>query len=269
MHANRTWRNDCCALRKHAGNAAGHPEMTKMNQTLTIAKRELTSLFFSPIAYVVMGLFGLGMTLIFFLGFYPGGQAALRTTFQGVIWLMIFLVPAISMRLISEEFRSGTIETLMTCPVSDTQVIFGKWAGAMAFFVVLILAPVIVLVFVLEYNGRPEYGPIFTGVVGLLLTGGLYLAIGTFASAITQNQIIAFMLTVSIICLLTLMLYFLPNAAFVGDGLRKALHYMNVNYQFDDFAKGLVDLTNIIYFISGIALFLFMAVIVLQSRRWR
>jgi len=240
-----------------------------MNQTLTIAKRELTSLFFSPIAYVVMGLFALGITMIFLLSFHPGDQATLRPTLARVIWLMILLMPAISMRLISEEFRSGTIETLMTCPVSDTHVILGKWMGAMGFFLVLLLAPTIVLVVVLECNGRPEYGPILTGLVGLILTGGLYLAIGTFASAITEDQIIAFLLTAGIICLLTLLLFFLPYASFVGPDLRRALLYMNVNHQFDDFAKGLVDLTNLIYFTSGIALFLFMAVIVLQSRRWR
>ena len=240
-----------------------------MHQTFTIAKRELQSLFFSPVAYAVMGVFGLGVTLIFLLGFQPGQPATLRTTFEGVVWLLILLVPAISMRLISEEFRSGTIETLMTCPLSDTHVIVGKWVGAMAYFLVLILTPLIVLVIVLEWNGRPEYGPMFAGLVGLLLVGGLYLAIGTFASAITQSQMLAFILTVMVICLLTLLLFFLPNAAFVGPDLRPALEYMNVNRQFADFAKGVLDLTNMIYFVSGIALFLFLAVTVLQSRRWR
>jgi len=240
-----------------------------MNPTLTIAKRELTSLFFSPIAYVVMALFALGATMIFCLGFAPGGMAAMRSTLEGVIWLMIFLVPAISMRLISEEFRSGTIETLMTSPVSDTQVVLGKWLGAMGFFLALLLTPTIVLTIVLEFNGRPDYGPIFTGLLGLILVGGLYLAIGTFASAATQNQIIAFLIAVFVICLLTIVLFFLPTASFIGPTLRKALLYMNVNHQFSDFAKGLVDATNFIYFISGIALFLFVAVKVLESRRWR
>lgn len=240
-----------------------------MSATLTIAKRELTSLFYSPIAYVVMGLFSVGATLIFLGDFAPGGLASLRLTLRGLVWLMIFLVPAISMRLISEEFRSGTIESLMTSPVSDAQVIVGKWLGAMGFFITVILAPLVVLVVVLEANGRPDYGPIFTGILGLILVGGLYLAIGTFSSAITQNQIIAFLLTAFLICLLTILLYFLPQAEFVGATLRKALLYMNVNAQFEDFAKGLVDLTNFIYFLSGIALFLFLAVLVLQSRRWR
>lgn len=240
-----------------------------MNSTLTIAKRELTSLFYSPIAYVVMGLFALGTTMIFFLGFTSGAQATLRTTFEGVIWLMIFLVPAISMRLISEEYRAGTVETLMTCPVSDTDVVVGKWLGAMGFFLALVLTPIVILLLVLEAYGEPDYGPIFTGILGLLLVGGFYLAIGTFASAITQNQIIAFLLTAFIICLLTLLLFFLPSASFIGPNLREALMYMNVNTQFADFAKGLVDLTNFIYFVSGIALFLFIAIKVLESRRWR
>ena len=240
-----------------------------MNQTLTIAKRELQSLFYSPVAYAVMGVFGLGVTMIFLLGFHAGGQATLRSTFMGMIWLMILLVPAISMRLISEEFRSGTIETLMTCPISDAQVALGKWLGALGFFLGVALAPTLVLVVVLECNGRPEYGPIFAGVMGLILAGGFYLAIGTFASAITQSQMLAFILTVTIICLLTLLLFFLPNASFVGPDLAKALQYMNVNHQFEDFAKGLVDVTNFIYFFSGSALFLFLAVVVLQSRRWR
>lgn len=240
-----------------------------MNQMLTIAKRELQSLFFSPIAYFVLALFALGTTLLFLLGFEPGQPATMERPFSGLIWLMILLVPPISMRLISEELRSGTIETLMTSPLSDTQLVMGKWFGAVGFFLVLILVPMVVLMVVLEWNGRPEYFPIFTGLAGLILAGGLYLAIGTFASAITQNQIIAFLLTVCIICLLTLLLYFLPTASFVGPDLAAALIFLNVNHRFEDFARGLVDLTNVIYFVSGTGLFLFLAVIVLQSRRWR
>jgi ABC-2 type transport system permease protein len=237
-------------------------------QTLTIARRELASYFFSPIAYVVLGLFGLGSMLIFFNSFAPGEPAELRPTLEGLIWLLIFLVPAISMRLISDELRTGTIEPLMTSPVTDTQVIVGKWLGAMGFFAALLI-PLLVLVVVLEFVGDPEYGPIVTGLVGLLLVGGLYLAIGTFASASTQNQIIAFLVTIFIICLLTFLMYFLPRAEFLGPGLKDTMHYMNVNYRFEDFSKGLFDTRNFVYFISGIVLFLFFAVKMLESRRWR
>ncbi len=249
-----------------------------MNQTLTIAKRELTSLFFLPIAYVVLGIFAGGTALIFLKDFGPGEAATLRPTFKAVIWVMIFLVPAISMRLISEEFRSGSIEPLMTSPVTDAQVIVGKWLGAMGFFAVL-LSPLVVLTAVLEATASPDYGPIFTGFLGLALVGGFYLAIGIFASAITQNQIIAFLLTVFIICVFTLVMYFLPQAAFLdtwaavtnkwGIDLRQVMFYVNVDLQYEDFSKGLIDISNLIFFASGIALFLFFAVKVLESRRWR
>jgi len=239
-----------------------------MNQTLAIAKRELMSLFYSPIAYVVLGLFSLGTTMIFLAGFGPGQPATLRATLDSVIWLMIFLVPAVSMRLISEELRSGTVESLMTAPVTDTQVVVGKWLGAMGFFAVL-LVPLGVLVAVLEWAASPDFGPIVTGLLGLTLVGGLYLAIGVFASAATENQIIAFMLTVFIICFFTIAMFFLPRAAFVGPDIQQAMYYLNTNLQFDDFNKGLVDTSNFIYFASGITLFLFLAVKVMESRRWR
>ena len=239
-----------------------------MNQTLTIARRELLSFFYSPIAYVVMGLFGFGSVLIFFNSFGPSEPAELRPTLEGLIWLLIFLVPAISMRLLSEELRSGTIEPLMTAPVKDTAVIIGKWLGAMGFFAAL-LTPLLVLVVVLEIYADPDLGPITTGIVGMLLVGGLYLAIGTFASAATQNQVIAFLITIFIICLLTFLMYFLPRADFLSSGLKQTMHYLNVNQQFEDFSKGLIDTSNFVYFASGIVLFLFFAVKMLESRRWR
>ena len=237
-------------------------------RSFPIARREFLSFFFSPIAYVVLGLFGFGSALIFFSSFGPSEPAELRPTLEGLIWLLIFLVPAISMRLLSEELRSGTIELLMTAPVEDLEVIIGKWLGAMGFFAAL-LSPLLVLVGVLGIYGDPDYGPIFTGLSGLLLVGGLYMAIGTFASAVTQNQIIAFLIAIFIICLLTFLMFFLPRAEFFGPGMKDAMHYLNVNNQFEDFSKGLVDSSNFIYFLSGIILFLFFAVKMLESRRWR
>jgi len=240
-----------------------------MTQTIAIARRELTSLFCSPIAYVVLGLFGLGLALIFFgFSFAPGMPAELRDTYTWTVWLLIFLVPAISMRLVSEELRSGTIEPLMTAPLSDAQVIVGKWIGAMGFVLALLILPTVVLMIVLESNASPDYGPMLTGLLGLILVAGFYLSIGTFASAVTRNQIIAFLLTIFIISLFTLALYFLPRASFVSPDLSKALSYMNVNNQFEDFSKGLIDTGNFVYFFSGIALFLFFAIKALEVRRW-
>jgi len=239
-----------------------------MKKTLTIARRELSALFFSPIAYVVLGLFALGASLFFVLGFTPGAAATTRDTFFYLVWLLIFIAPAISMRLLSEEFRAGTFETLMTSPVSDGQVVLGKWLGAMAFFAVL-MAPLILQIVVLEIVADPDYGPILTGLLGLMLVGGLYLAIGTLASAFSENQIIAFLLTVFVISVLTFMMYFLPQWNALPGWAREAAYHLNVNEQFSDFNKGLIDIRNFVYFLSGITLFLFLAIKLVESKRWR
>lgn len=239
-----------------------------MNHVITIAKREITSLFFSPIAYVVLALFALGSSLIFFSSFAPSMPASLQRTFEGVVWLLILLLPGISMRLISDEFHSGTIELLMTSPLSDTELVLGKWLGAMGFFVTLLI-PSFALVGVVEIFGSPDYGPIFTGYIGLLLVGGFYLAIGTFASSISQNQIISYMLTVFSICLFTFVIFLLSRASFIPPQIQQAMQFMFVNGHFEDFGKGILDLTRVIYFVSGMAFFLFLAVKLVESKRWR
>lgn len=236
--------------------------------TLTIAKRELAGLFFSPIAYVVLGAFAIGASIFFLVSFEPGQPATMRPTFDAVVWLLVFLAPAVSMRLISEELRSGTFERLMTSPVSDAQVVVGKWLGALAFFCVMLL-PLLVHAFVLERAGSPELGPIFTGLLGLVLVGALYLAIGVFASAWSQNQIIAFLLTVFIIALPTFATYFINSQLVPDPAQRRLIDYLSVNRQYADFAKGLIDIRNFVYFLSGTALFLFLATMLVQSRRWR
>ena len=239
-----------------------------MRNTLILMRRELASLFYSPIGYVVVGLFALGSSLIFLIDFAPGSPAAMRSTYAGVVWLLVFLAPAISMRLISEELARGTLERLSTSPVGETQIVLGKWLAAVAFFCIMLL-PLVVQLLLLEVNGRPDWGPAVTGLLGLGLVGGLYLAIGTFASAVSENQIIAFLLSVFIICGFTFLLYFLPESQLIPPGVRAAMYYANVNRQFEDFNKGLVDVRNFVYFASVTALFLFLAVKMLESRRWR
>jgi len=303
-----------------------------MRNTLAIARRELSGLFFSPIAYVVIALFAL-LAGVFFMAFVFRANAAaeLRPLFTAVVWMLIPITPAISMRLMSEELKSGTIEPLMTAPVGDSSVILGKWLGAMGFFAVLLL-PTAAYVVVLELWADPDYGPIVSGYVGLMLVGGLYLAIGTLASVLTRNQIIAFVVTVFTILVFTVVTTFLPRfigaarepligeatharwivlgalmaaALVVGliigaatrsslgamvcaaglaivlagvwaaialvdaAGLTDTVVYLNVNQHYDDFAKGLIDLTDLVFFVSGIALFLVLAVKALESRKWR
>ncbi len=238
-----------------------------MRHPIAIARRELVGFFYSPIAYVVLCVFALLAGLLFMSTvFQTGKPATLRPLFESIIWVLILIAPAISMRLISEELRSGTIETLMTSPVTDTAVIFGKWLGAMACFAVTI-SPTLIYAILLGIWGDPDYGPIITGYLGLMLVGGLYLAIGTFASVTTKNQIIAFLATVFIVLLLTVVTYFLP--ALLPPRWGEAVFFINVNEQYRDFAKGLVDLSHLIYFTSLTALFLVLAVKTLESRKWR
>ena len=238
-----------------------------MSNTLSIARRELSSFFYSPIAYVVMCVFVLLAGLMFLLDvFAPGGPASMRRLFFWLVWILIAIAPAISMRLLAEELRSGTIETLMTSPVTDLQVVVGKWLGAVGFFAVL-LAPTLFYVLLLAIWGDPDYGPIFTGYLGMLLVGGLYMAIGAFASVLTRNQIIAFLLTVFVILMVTVVPYFLRG--FLPGGWSEAMYYVNINEQYEDFSKGLIDTSNFVYFFSGIGLFLTLAIKALESRRWR
>jgi ABC-2 type transport system permease protein len=242
-----------------------------MRQTLTIANRELSSLFFSPVAYVLMGIVGCLTTLLYVLVFFNSDKPATATDLFLVTYiLLVFIVPAISMRLVSEELNRGTIETLMTAPVSDTQVVLGKYLGALGFLVSLLLWLALPLI-LLEKYGNPDYGPIFTGLLGLLLVGALYLAVGTFASSLTVSQVIAFMLAFFFIAPLVLLgvLSFIVARAPIGEGLRRAIFYLSIYSKFESFNNGVLTLANLIFFLSGIALFLFLAVKVVESRRWR
>lgn len=238
-----------------------------MRVLLSIAKREFSSFFYSPIGYVVLALFMLMAGLMFLIHvFRAGDEASLRQMFIWLVWVFNVVAPAISMRLISEESKSGTIEALLTAPVTDIQVVLGKWLGALAFFVVMLI-PSLFYVVVLELWADPEYGPIFSGYFGLTLVGAMYIAIGTFASSITKNQIIAFLIAAFIILLLTVVTQRLPQ--YVPAEWGKILYFINVNERNNDFTKGFIDLSNLIYFISGTALFIVMAVKTMESRKWR
>lgn len=239
-----------------------------MSAVVTLARRELIGLFASPIAWVVLALFALGTGLVFGVGFGPGRPATMTTTFEATVWLLVFLAPAVSMRLISEELARGTLERLVTSPISDTQIILGKWLAALA-FLGLLLAPLLIQIGLLYASGNPDAGPLVGGLLGVALVGALYLAIGVFASAATENQIIAFLLAAFLIALLTFLFFFLPESGWLPARARAAVLYANVNRQFGEFNRGVIDAGNVFYFVSMTGLFLFLAVKLLESRRWR
>jgi ABC-2 type transport system permease protein len=238
-----------------------------MTHTLTIARREFASFYLSPVAYIVMCPFILFAALLFMLfQFRPDQPAEMRQVFFWLVRLLVLITPAVSMRLITDELRSGTIETLMTSPVSDIAVVLGKWLGALGFFATLLL-PTLAFVIVLEIWSNPDYGPILSGYIGLMLVGGLYLAIGVFASVLTRNQIVAYLITIFIILFFIIVTYFLPR--FLPPTYGELTYYLNFNEQYESFAKGLIDTSTIVYFLSGIALFLVLAVKALETRKWR
>ncbi len=251
-----------------------------MRNILTICGKELRSYFTSPIAYLLMALFGLIIGFFFYsatayfvvAGLRSQGQQPMSINEYVIAPLMgnasvvgLFLIPLISMRLFAEEKRSGTIELLMTSPVGDWEIILGKWLGAMTMYLCM-LAIMGVNIALLFAWGKPDWRPILTGFLGLLLQGGTVLAIGTFISTLTKNQIIAGAATFSI-CLLLWVLSWVSSyndAAWAG-----AVAYCSILTHFEPFSKGIIDTKDLIFYASAIFLGLFLTSRSLDSLRWR
>jgi ABC-2 type transport system permease protein len=254
-----------------------------MRNVFTICGKELKSYFTSPIAYLLMALFGLIFGYFFFsatiffvnigLRAQVGGQNQPMSINDYVIAPLLgnasvvglFLIPLISMRLFAEEKRTGTIELLMTSPLSDWQIILGKWLGAMAMYL-CVLAISALNVGLLFFWGAPDWRPILTGYLGLILQGGTVLAIGTFISSTTRNQIIAGAATFAI-CLLLWVLSWVSS--YNDAGWAAAIAYCSILTHFEPFSKGIIDTKDVVFYVSAIFLGLFMTARSLESLRWR
>jgi ABC-2 type transport system permease protein len=239
-----------------------------MHKALTVAKRELGGYFFSPMAYVIGALFLLAAGVWFFHGiFRPGQEASLRGLFEAMANIMVFTAPLLTMRLVSEEYRSGTIEKLITSPLSETQIIVGKFLGVLCFYAALLAATLVFLVLVACY-GRPDAGVAAMGYVGMLLLGAAFLAVGLFTSCLTKYQILAALVAIAILSLFALLMR--PIAAGADqEWLRQLAANLNAMTRFSDFARGMFDTRGLVYFLSATAIFLFLSVKALESRRWR
>jgi ABC-2 type transport system permease protein len=234
-------------------------------------KRELHSYFATPVAYVfiVIFLMLMGVFTFYLGGFYERGQADLRPFFDFHPWLYLFLVPAIAMRLWAEERKSGTVELLMTLPISPLQAVLGKFLAAWAFTGIALALTVPIWVTV-NYLGDPDNGVIVAAYIGSLLMAGGFLAIGSCLSALTRNQVIAFVITV-VACFGFLLAGFplvLDTVSgwapqFLVDGIA-SLSFLT---HFADISRGVIDLRDLIYFGLVISAFLWANVIVLQWRQ--
>lgn len=238
-----------------------------MRQTLAVGTRELRSYLYSPAGYIIITLFLVFVGLLFAYGVMVQGQpATLRLVFEWITLALFVLCPAIAMRTISEELRTGTFEALMTAPVSETTVILGKFFGS-SLFLLLMLAPTTLYIVALEMYGRPDYGEILCGYLGVVLAGAVYLAGGILASTLSSSQVLALLLSWFVWLGVILGTWLLPSR--LDDRWADIVIALNPALRLNDFAIGLVDTSNVIYFLSLTVLFLIAAVKSLQMRRLR
>jgi len=253
-----------------------------MGNVLTIAQKELKSYFASPIAYIVIGFFALVfgwfyyVSVSFFLqaslqmGMPGAGQVnintmAIRPLLQNVAVVALFMLPLITMRTYAEEKRSGTIELLLTSPLTDTQIVLGKFLGAVSLYALMLLVTWIHIGILFIY-GNPEWKPIVTGYLGLLLMGSSFLAIGLLISSLTRNQIVAGMVTFAVLLLLWTLNWMSESA---GPTMQKVLSALSITERFDDFSKGVVSVSHLVYYVSFISFGLFLTAKSVDSERWR
>lgn len=230
-------------------------------------KKELMSYFNSPIAYIFIGVFLVVGNWLFFSAFFLSGQASVRSYFALLPWMFLFLAPAITMRLWAEEKKSGTIEFLLTLPVTDWQVVLAKFFGSLAFlFITLLLS--VTLPITVSFLGNIDTGPVVGGYIGALLLGGSYLALGLFISSLTKNQIIAFVLS-----LVASFAAFIIGADFVLAGApafaAPTMKFLGLGSHFYNVAKGVIDTKDIVYYFSFIFLFLWLNARIIEGRSWK
>ena len=243
-----------------------------MSPTLTIAKREFRSYFDSPIAYVVicLSLLLLGVGVFMWPGrqFFQVDRASLVQMFEVIpIGLVLLIVPVVTMRLVAEEKRSGTLEMLITLPVRDSDVIIGKFLGAFGLVLVLIASTVIypILMIYAWHLGGFDGGPVLSGYLGLVLFSAAAVALGLFISSVTESQVIAFFVTFIALGLL----YVIGDiGALVPNVAGSVLRELSFREHFSSFERGLIDLRDIIFFLSCAALALLLSFRSLESRKW-
>jgi len=234
-----------------------------MKQIVNIMRKELSSYFVSPIAYIVIAIFLVVTGWFFFSTFFLYNQASMRGFFSLLPVILSFVIPAVTMKLFSEEFNRGSFEMLMTLPVNRLEVIMGKFLAAMGFAMAMLL-PTVVYAITISGLGELDPGPVIGGYIGAILLGGLFSAVGLFASSLTRNQIIAFIIAMAICFFLTMidkMLFFLPQ------GILGIMSYLGADFHFRNIARGVLDSRDLIYFVSMTFIALYGTSLVIQKRK--
>ncbi|MCG3179332.1 MAG: hypothetical protein BIFFINMI_01666 [Phycisphaerae bacterium] len=237
-----------------------------LGKTGVIARRELLSVFIRPLGYVFGAIFLLIVAWMFMQGFTPGAEASMVGLFREIVKALIVVVPILSMPLLSEEYARGTIEPMMTAPVTERQLVLGKFFAVFTFYVALLAATLVHMGLLMAY-GQPELGQAWMGYMGLLLVGAAFLSVGLFFSSLTRDQLLAALLSAAVLAAVGILPdVLLPDAT----GLwHRVLTTVNVAGWFADLSKGILDLRSVVFFLSVTLFFLFVSVKVLESRRWR
>ena len=233
-----------------------------MTPIKTIALKEFKDYFISPIAYIVISLFLIVTGWFFFSTFFIYGRADLRDFFALLPMTFSFFIPAVTMRMFAEEKNVGSYESLLTMPVSFTHIALGKFFAASAFAAAMLL-PTLSYPMFISFIGNIDLGPVAGGYIGAVLLGGAYCSIGLFASALTRNQIIAFIIGCAICFILTIidrMLFFVP------ERLVPVVEYLGANAHFTNISKGIIDSRDLIYFASVIFIFIFSTDIAMKEK---
>ncbi len=226
--------------------------------------KELRSFFNSPVAYIVIIVFLVILGWFFTSNLFVANISSLRTVFEMTPFLLLFFAPAITMRLISEEKKTGTLELLITKPVKESEIIMGKFLAAWTLYFFTLL-PTLCYYITVSIVGTMDIGPVIGGYLGLLLVGAVFLAVSVFGSAITENQVVAFLVSFLIVFglfMLDKVLFYLPSY------LASTFEYISVDYHFSNIARGVIDSRDVIYYASAVGFSLFMGTVVLQKRRW-
>ncbi len=235
-----------------------------MKKAIPIFRRELAAYFFSPMAYIVITVFLLITGWFFTSQLFLTGDSSLRSMFGIIPFIFIFFTPAITMRLMSEERKSGTIELLVTMPISDLEIVLGKYFAGLGLLIAALFFtfPYALTIIVL---GEPDMGMLICGYLGLVLMGASCIAIGVFASTISKNQVISFIIAFLIIFSLGLFDYIL---IFMPSYLVPLLQFMSIDYHYSNIGRGVIDSRDLLYYLSLIIFMISLSRISLESRKW-
>jgi ABC-2 type transport system permease protein len=236
-----------------------------MTRVALIAYRDLKSYFSSWMAYLVIAGFLAISGFIFYVILTGSRQADMRWSLHNMAVTLLFVCPLLTMRLLAEERRSGTMELLLTSPVTDLQVILGKFVAAVGLLAVILAATIHFPLIMVQY-GAPDAGPLMSGYLGLLLVGASFMAVGVLASSLTESQVVAGFLSFGALLVLWIIGWAAEQAA---SGVGEVLRQISILNHFDDLAKGVIDTKDIVFYLSFMAVCLFGAVRALESRKWR